>query len=1286
MIIRPLAALRTASAVLAVLLLVLIAAPPLSASSPADPPEPQPPAVSPGTEVPIDWLSAVQAEIVRSEYFVTWQEQTCLQDLPAAYQAPNRAQGLRTYFAPTGPVLIARELPDGVAEPPWRLGLRLEAWGRDGALHEATAAVLEAQENRIEYRRGSLAERYRNDEQGLALGLRLDAVPDGDRGAPLRVVLATEGGLTTTSDEDGVTFAGAEGAVVRLGALAAHDAEGRALDATLTLQGDRVVLAVDDAGAVYPVEATLVATGIQSTAGLPTSPTWNILWTEPGARFGFSVSTAGDVNKDGNSDIIVGAPRYDGGQTDEGRALVYLGHGGGLAPTYVWSKEGDQTGAQFGHSVGTAGDVNGDGFADVIVGAPNYDYPEVDEGGAWVYQGSYAGPHTVSDFFAQSDQAGALLGDSVAFSGNVNGDDYADIIVGARSYNAGAVGEGIALVWHGSSAGVNGGVDGTYANAAWRAESNQTQGALGSSVATAGDVNADGYADVIVGGFQYGADDAGAAWVWHGSSSGVNDDVNGTPANAEWTASGASAAAHFGLAVATAGDVNGDGYADVIVGAPHFSNGLDQEGAAYLYLGSGSGVVDSPDSTDVGNSAYAWFGYSVACAGDVNGDGYADVVVGAPLYTDDLTEQGLAFLWYGSADGISLTRDWWAEGTVVNGQYGTSVATAGDMDGDGYSDLIVGAPGADATSSAAYVYYGGPDKPSATPNWSKRSNQEGAAFGWSVGTAGDVNGDGYAEIIVGAPHWDSGEADEGGAWIYRGAAGGLLSTPYWYKQGDKAGAVFGWSVGTAGDVDGDGYSDVVVGAPLWSDNSDQPAEGGAWVYPGSSTGVSSTPAWSKDSDQSGARFGYAVAAAGDVNDDGYGDVIVGAPYMQYGEADEGVAWLYLGSAAGLDTRPARHFQSDTPGALLGHSVAGAGDVDADGYSDVIIGAPEWEDDLTNEGLALLFRGNGQGLESSASWRMQSNVAGAQMGYAVAGAGDVNGDGYADVVVGAPYWASVGHFSQGKVWVFHGAPAGLRTSYAWVSSAGEDYALYGWAVGTAGDVNGDGYADVLIGAPQMTGSGAAESGLAFLFSGGPEGVSVSSAWRGQGDATLVGYGISAGTAGDVNGDGYADLVVGEPGYDEAFADEGRTLVTYGNGRSGASLAVRQQTVGSTPLAVLGHSDSNGFRPTLSRRNPFGRGQMAAYFQVARLRTGFTGQSLRWEGYWTDAPLGGNVSLYARDLDWGTTYHWRLRFAYRPATTPWMPASRWVTMPWNGWNEEDLRTPGSRIYVPAVMRNE
>jgi len=163
MIIRPLAALRTASAVLAVLLLVLIAAPPLSASSPADPPEPQPPAVSPGTEVPIDWLSAVQAEIVRSEYFVTWQEQTCLQDLPAAYQAPNRAQGLRTYFAPTGPVLIARELPDGVAEPPWRLGLRLEAWGRDGALHEATAAVLEAQENRIEYRRGSLAERYRND-------------------------------------------------------------------------------------------------------------------------------------------------------------------------------------------------------------------------------------------------------------------------------------------------------------------------------------------------------------------------------------------------------------------------------------------------------------------------------------------------------------------------------------------------------------------------------------------------------------------------------------------------------------------------------------------------------------------------------------------------------------------------------------------------------------------------------------------------------------------------------------------------------------------------------------------------------------------------------------------------------------------------------------------------------------------------------------------------------------------------------------------------------------------
>jgi hypothetical protein len=104
---------------------------------------------------------------------------------------------------------------------------------------------------------------------------------------------------------------------------------------------------------------------------------------------------------------------------------------------------------------------------------------------------------------------------------------------------------------------------------------------------------------------------------------------------------------HFGASVSTAGDVNGDGYTDVIVGAPYYTNGQTSEGAARLYLGSSTGLDTNYDNHDEGNDEGARFGTSVSMAGDVNGDGYADVIVGAPYYTNDSTDEGMAFVWYG---------------------------------------------------------------------------------------------------------------------------------------------------------------------------------------------------------------------------------------------------------------------------------------------------------------------------------------------------------------------------------------------------------------------------------------------------------------------------------------------------------------------------------------------------------------------------------------------------------------------------------------------------------------
>jgi hypothetical protein len=1255
---------------------------------------------SPGTPaaagLDADWWSAVQEDIRTSEYHITWQEQTYLLDLPAAYQAPNRAHNLRTYFTPGGPIVIPRVWGEESDVPPWRWEARLVAWGRAGALEAVPAAALEVQENRIEYLRGDIQEWFNNDEEGLAQGWRIDAPPQaGDASAPLQLDLILGGDLSPQISDAGteVEFTTGEGQpVLHYQLLAAADAAGRALSAWLSLSGDTLSILVDDTMADYPIQVG------QAITGLPTGRNWDFTEPQDDAQAGTSVATAGDVDGDGYSDAIVGVPYYDGGATDEGRVYVFYGSILGLLGSDPWRKESDQAYAHFGASVATAGDVNGDGFADVIVGAPDYDHPEEDEGGAWVYRGSQNGVIDVPVFFAQANLIDAHMGDSVATAGNVNGEDagiaYADIIVGASGYSQGDDYEGAAFVWHGSANGVNNGdYFGTPSNADWMAESNQYNARLGTSVATAGDVNRDGYADVIVGADNYthGTSQEGAAFVWHGSGTGLNNGVDGNPTNTAWMAEGNNFEAHFGHSASTAGDVNGDGYADVIVGAPHYSNGESDEGGAWLYLGSASGLNASWANQDEGNQAGAWFGQSVATAGDVNGDGYADVIVGAPFRTDGENEEGHVYVWYGqpSSSGISSIRDWEAEGNRVQAWYGWSVATAGDVNADGYSDIIVGAPGVLDRAGRVYAYHGGADSLEETAAWSKYSNQEQAYYGWSVGTAGDVNGDGYADVIVGAPRWDSGKTDEGYAWVYLGQEGGLSPSPHWDKGSNNESAEYGYSVGTAGDVNGDGYDDVIVGAPGWHIPESETDEGAAFVYAGSVSGLDrgTPPLWDKDSDQIDARFGHSVGTAGDVNGDGYADIVVGAPFWQSGGEERGAVWLYYGSAGGSHSAPDWYNVGDQEEARYGYAVGTAGDVNGDGYSDVIVGSPYWQDDTNaNEGRAWVYLGSAGGLRHDLHWHAESNNFNAQLGHSVGTAGDVDGDGYGDVIVGAPYFGDGGLTSEGKVWVFHGSALGLDMSARWSRESGQNGAYYGYSVGTAGDVNGDGYADVILGAPHMTGS-VSDEGTTRVYLGSRDGLLLTYDWKGEGGQLLSWYGQSVGTAGDVNGDGYAEVIVGAPQYDRTDRmNEGWAFVYYGNGGPGVSLRPRQQHRGGEPLAHLGRSDDmDSFRVRLRAGTPFGRGRIVLECEVKPLGTPFTGSDTLLWGSNQNAIPGDDKYIVPHDLLAGMPYHWRVRWRYEPSTTPWMPASRWLTMPWNGWNEQDLRTAGFRVALPVVMKD-
>ena len=639
-------------------------------------------------EASTDWWTAVQEDISKSEYDVTWQEETQLPDINAAYQAPNRAHNLRTYFEPENIRITPRTSTD------WVFGLSLVGYGFADDVRPVPGAEMSVLKNRVEYQRGYLTEWYVNSEDGLEQGFTIDAPSESESQSQQESCIVIKmdilgdlnANMNSASDAVELTTTGGVGALC-YSKLHAFDAAGRELDARFALSGSGIEILVNTSDAVYPITIDPLAQ----------SPAWTAESNQRGAHFGCSVASAGDVNGDGYTDVIVGAPYYDNGENSEGRAYVYHGSSTGLSTSYAWTAKSNQSNAYFGRSVASAGDVNSDGYSDVIVGAYGYDNGEDNEGGVYVYHGSAAGLSTSYAWTAESNQSNAHFGCSVASAGDVNGDGYTDVIVGAHFYDNGENCEGRAYVYHGSSTGLS-------TSYAWTAESNQDYTSFGHSVASAGDVNGDGYSDVIVGTPYYdnGENSEGRAYVYHGSATGLSTSY-------AWTAESNQGHASFGKSVASAGDVNGDGYSDVIVGADGYDNGETDEGRAYVYHGSTTGLSKSYAWTAESNQSDAWFGRSVASAGDVNGDGYSDVIVGVYSYDNGQIDEGRAYVYHGSATGLSTDSLWTAESNQSDAWFGYSVASAGDVNGDGYSDMIVGAPGCDngqTDEGRAYVYHG----------------------------------------------------------------------------------------------------------------------------------------------------------------------------------------------------------------------------------------------------------------------------------------------------------------------------------------------------------------------------------------------------------------------------------------------------------------------------------------------------------------------------------------------------------------------------------------------------
>ncbi|MBF0161000.1 MAG: FG-GAP repeat protein [Magnetococcales bacterium] len=444
---------------------------------------------------------------------------------------------------------------------------------------------------------------------------------------------------------------------------------------------------------------------------------------------------------------------------------------------------------------------------------------------------------------------------------------------------------------------------------------------------------------------------------------------------------------HSGRSVCSAGDVNGDGFADLIIGAYQASPGsLQGAGSSYVVFGKASGFSSVIDLSSLdggsgfrldGAAAGDWSGYSVSSAGDVNGDGFADLIVGARLADPNaLADAGSSYVVFGKASGfnavLALSSLTGSDGFRLDGvasldNSGYSVSSAGDFNGDGFADLLVGAYGPNAFQGAGYLLFGKASGFASAITLSGLTGSDGfrldgAAAGdqgsynaasIDVHSAGDVNGDGFADLIIGAYKADpDGLVDAGSSYVVFGFASGLGSaynpanldgSTGFRLDGDAANGYSGARVSSAGDINGDGFDDVIVGAKGVAD------AGFSGVLFGKAAGFGSVINLSSLNGATGFRLlGDAgdlagiVGSAGDVNGDGFADLLVGAPllgssYVVFGHASGFSSVIHLSTIHGSSG-----FRLDdlSSGSHAGAAVSAAGDVNGDGFSDLIIGAPQ----------------------------------------------------------------------------------------------------------------------------------------------------------------------------------------------------------------------------------------------------------------------------------------------------------------------------------------------------------
>jgi Ca2+-binding RTX toxin-like protein len=946
---------------------------------------------------------------------------------------------------------------------------------------------------------------------------------------------------------------------------------------------------------------------------------------------GVSVASAGDVNGDGFADLIVGAPQS--GST-AGASYVVFGKASGFAASFNLAALDGSTGFRLagvafddlaGFSVASAGDVNGDGFADLIVGARAADANGANSGASYVVFGKSSGFAAninlssldgSTGFKLSGAAAGDVSGNSVSSAGDVNGDGFADLIVGAPFADTSAADAGAGYVVFGKASGFAANINLSALNGTtgFRLSGMAAVDLAGFSVASAGDVNGDGFADLIVGARAADANgsNSGASYVVFGKASGfaASIDLSGLNGTTGFRLSGAAAGDVSGTSVASAGDVNGDGFADLIIGAPGASPNGSASGASYVVFGNASGFAASIDLSSLngstgfklsGAAADDHSGFSVGSAGDVNGDGFADLIVGAYGADPNGANSGASYVVFGKASGFASNIDlsgldgstgFKLSGVTAGDTSGQSVASAGDVNGDGLADLIVGAPTADTlpygtNSGASYVVFG------RLPDTAVNRTGSAASQTLTGGNLADVlSGLGGNDTLYG--HGGNDTIDGGAGTDFAVYFGTRLNYQIVQTTG-PAGSFFTITDLRGGSPDG---TDTLTNVETlkFSDATLQ--------LSASSIGLSTLNGTNGFSLSGATAFdftGVSVASAGDINRDGFDDVIVGADGVDDHGFSSGASYVVFGKASGfaanldlstLDGSTGFKLSGAAASDHSGLSVASAGDVNGDGFADLIVGAFNVDTNAQDAGASYVVFGKASGftaninlssLDGGNGFRLDGVAIFDRSGGSVASAGDVNGDGFADVIIGAQGVDTNG-YNSGASYVVFGKASGFAaslnlstldgsTGFRLAGAAAEDRS--GASVGSAGDVNGDGFADLIVGAPWADPNGE-KSGTTYVVFGKASGFAPSfnlstldgsTGFRISGAATNdQSFGLVS--AGDINGDGFDDVIVGAAGADPNGSGSGASYVVFGKAAGFSANIELSSLDGSTGFRLSG----------------------------------------------------------------------------------------------------------------------